>query len=67
MSTPEAANEANPLLLDQQGGRLYVTFNRPERRNALNDAMLLALENLITRLEDDQSCLLYTSPSPRDS
>ena len=45
MSTPEAANEANPLLLDQQGGRLYVTFNRPERRNALNDAMLLALEN----------------------
>lgn len=55
MSTPEAANEANPLLLDQQGGRLYVTFNRPERRNALNDAMLLALENLITRLEDDHS------------
>ena len=55
MSTTEAANQANPLLLDQQGGRLYVTFNRPERRNALNDAMLLALEDLISRLENDHS------------
>lgn len=43
------------LLLRQDGGRLHVTFNRPERRNALNDAMLLDIENLLTRLEDDRS------------
>jgi len=52
---PSQAVEAPPLLLKQDGARLFVTFNRPERRNALNDAMLLELETLITRLEDDRS------------
>lgn len=47
--------EPKPLLLRQEGGRLHATFNRPERRNAMNDAMLLELENLLTRLEDDRS------------
>lgn len=48
-------SEGEPLLLHQEGGRLHVTFNRPERRNALNDAMLLALDRLIARLETDSS------------
>lgn len=47
--------EGEPLLLRQEGGRLQVTFNRSERRNALNDAMLLALDRLIARLETDSS------------
>lgn len=49
-NTPE-----QPLLLRQDGGRLHVTFNRPDRRNALNDAMLLEIEQLLARLEDDRS------------
>lgn len=53
MQTPEI--EAKPLLFRQEGARLFVTFNRPERRNALNDVMLEQLEQLITRLEDDLS------------
>ncbi|MDT0496393.1 enoyl-CoA hydratase/isomerase family protein [Algiphilus sp. W345] len=53
MSSPQT--EAPTLLLRQEGGRLFVTFNRPERRNALNDVMLLELEQLITRLEEDAS------------
>lgn len=48
-------DQPNPLLLRQEGGRLYATFNRPARRNAMNDAMLQALEDLLTRLEDDSS------------
>ncbi|MGQ0502225.1 MAG: enoyl-CoA hydratase/isomerase family protein [Panacagrimonas sp.] len=63
MSKPEVPNEVSveskvepsPLLLHQDGGRLYVTFNRPERRNAMNDGMLLAIEQLLARLEDDRS------------
>jgi isohexenylglutaconyl-CoA hydratase len=43
-----------PLLLRQDGGRLHVTFNRPERRNALNDGMLLEIERLLARLEEDR-------------
>ena len=53
--------EAPTLLLQQDGGRLHVTFNRPERRNALNDVMLLELEQLITRLEDDRFYLVTGS------
>jgi isohexenylglutaconyl-CoA hydratase len=48
-------DESDPLLLRQGGGRLYATFNRPARRNAMNDAMLLELEHLLTRLEVDRS------------
>ncbi len=48
-------SEGKPLLLRQEGARLHVTLNRPERRNALNDAMLLALDRLIARLETDTS------------
>lgn len=52
-----APSTANPpvLLIEQDGARLHATFNRPERRNALNDAMLIELEQLITRLEGDAS------------
>lgn len=43
------------LLLRQEGARLHVTFNRPDRRNAINDAMLLELEQLVDKLERDPS------------
>lgn len=49
------ADREDPLLLRQEGARLFATFNRPQRRNALNDALLFALEALITRLESDRS------------
>lgn len=50
---PETAE--NPLLLRQEGSRLFATFNRPSARNALNEGMLSALNRLIERLEVDQS------------
>ena len=53
MKPAQQGDEA--LLLRQEGSRLHVTFNRPERRNAINDAMLLALEALAERLESDAS------------
>ena len=48
-----AQPDAEALLLRQDGAPLHVTFNRPERRNAINDAMLLAREHLVGRLERD--------------
>lgn len=50
-----AQPDADTLLLRQDGARLHVTFNRPARRNAINDAMLMALERLVERLERDAS------------
>ena len=36
----------NTLLLKQSGARLYVTLNRPERRNAMNNQMNQELHEL---------------------
>lgn len=55
MANAAVADTAPTLLHEQQGGRLHVTFNRPERRNALNESMLGELERLIARLENDAS------------
>ena len=43
-----------------------VTINRPERRNAMTAAMNKEFHKKIREAGEDDSCLLYTSPSPRD-
>ena len=42
-----------PVLVDVADGVARVTLNRPSVRNALNPAMLAALEVALRRLEDD--------------
>jgi isohexenylglutaconyl-CoA hydratase len=39
------------LIVEQQSDALYVTLNRPERRNAMNDAMMAQLDDVLDRLE----------------
>ncbi|MBC7137979.1 MAG: enoyl-CoA hydratase/isomerase family protein [Defluviimonas sp.] len=53
-ASPESAQDS-PLLVRKEGARLFVTFNRPAARNALNEGMLSALDRLIERLETDPS------------
>ena len=43
-----------------------ITLNRPDRRNALSWEMLSELRAALLEADDLRSCLLYTSPSPRD-
>jgi 2-(1,2-epoxy-1,2-dihydrophenyl)acetyl-CoA isomerase len=45
-----------PILVEQQVGYRIVTLNRPDRLNAFNDAMHLALRMAIDQAEADQSC-----------
>ena len=53
------------LTLERPGDHLLcVTLDRPEVRNALNTQMGFDLRDLWVEL---YRCLLYTSPSPRDS
>jgi len=38
-----------------QNGVAYITLNRPEKRNALNEAMIGALKDVLRRADQDQS------------
>ena len=46
------------LTTEVRGNTLIITMVRHDKRNAIDGEMTLAL---------DEACLLYTSPSPRDS
>jgi len=43
------------LLLDRQGGRVFVTFNRPEVRNAINQRMGEEFDAVLDALRQDAS------------
>ena len=49
------ADYAN-IRLEREGAIARLTLNRPERRNALTHAMMLELEDVFSRLRDDESC-----------
>jgi len=44
------------ILVEQRAGYRVITLNRPDRLNAFNDAMLLALRAAIEAAEADASC-----------
>jgi 2-(1,2-epoxy-1,2-dihydrophenyl)acetyl-CoA isomerase len=46
----------SPILVEQHAGYRIITFNRPDRLNAFNDAMHLALRTAIDEAEADTSC-----------
>jgi len=45
-----------PILVEQQAGYRIITLNRPDRLNAFNDAMHVALLEAIDAAEADESC-----------
>jgi isohexenylglutaconyl-CoA hydratase len=42
---------SSSLLVEQRADALYVTLHRPERRNAMNDAMVAQLDAVLDRME----------------
>src|ERR1700690_4567712 len=44
------------ILVERRDGYRVVTFNRPDRRNAFNQAMLVALRQAIDEAEGDAGC-----------
>lgn len=44
------------LQLQRRGAVAWLTFNRPERRNALTHGMMLELEDAFGRVRDDAGC-----------
>lgn len=48
--------DESPILVDQREGYRVITFNRPQRLNACNEAMLTALKAALAEAEADSSC-----------
>ena len=67
--TPAEGWPHNELLYETiDDGRIaIITMNRPERMNSSDPGMGARWFDAWTKFaEDDDCCLLYTSPSPRD-
>ncbi len=48
--------DERPVLIDQRDGYRVITFNRPQRLNACNEALLAALKAAFAEAEADTSC-----------
>ena len=48
--------DETPILVDQRAGYRVITFNRPDRLNAFNEAMHQALRLALAEAEADESC-----------
>ncbi|HEY6395632.1 MAG TPA: enoyl-CoA hydratase/isomerase family protein [Candidatus Binataceae bacterium] len=46
---------ANNFLFQADGAIATITFNRPERRNCLNEEVIIEFENLLHRVRDDRA------------
>ena len=53
------------LFTKMEDHTLIITINRPDKLNALNQQVMKDLDAVMDRVY--KFCLLYTSPSPRDS
>ena len=56
------------VIFDKDGRIGRISLNRPEKLNAIDDDVPGLLQDAVLVAEHDPNiCLLYTSPSPRDS
>jgi len=62
MSTPAQAGQENRAVLEKREGRVAtLLLNRPERMNALNKDLVLALNDALTRVEAELSVRMATT------
>jgi methylglutaconyl-CoA hydratase len=60
-------DESNPVLYTIEGSIGRITLNRPEKRNALNDAIVGGLKNALRRAnEDDGVCVVVIMGAGQD-
>ncbi len=50
--------ETNTLTLEQSGNLLIISLNRPEKRNACNDELILSLEKVFDQLDESIKCVI---------
>ena len=60
MENTPAQPAASPLHTEQNGEILVIRLNRPEKRNALNDETILALESVFSQLPQGVKCAIIS-------
>ena len=53
-STRNAADGGKSVLVDFEDGIAWVTLNRPDKRNAINPAIVFEMVNVLDALEGDE-------------
>lgn len=60
MTPSTEASGAALIHSERDGAVLHLRLNRPAKRNAVNDALVLMLENLVTRLDPEVRCVVLS-------
>lgn len=60
MSLPPDPSDAGLILAERHGAVLHLRLNRPAKRNAVNDGLVLALDRAFTGLGSDVGCIVLS-------
>ena len=60
MSTPSPTTQAELLTSRRDGDVLHLRLNRPEKRNAVNDGLIAAIDRAFSHLDADLRCIVLS-------
>jgi len=62
-----AVKKYETILVEKQNGITWVTFNRPDKRNAMSPQMHLDMDDVLDELASDEETPANRSPRARTS
>jgi enoyl-CoA hydratase/carnithine racemase len=60
MSSPRPDSAAELIRVERDGPILHLRLNRPAKRNAINDGLMLAIDGAFTGLPEDVRCIVLS-------
>ena len=60
MSTTPSSTEAELIRIERDGPILHLRLNRPVKRNAVNDGLILALDRAFTGIDPEVRCIVLS-------
>jgi (methylthio)acryloyl-CoA hydratase len=60
MSPPISSSGTEPIRIERDGPILHLRLNRPFKRNAVNDGLILALDRALTAIDAELRCIVLS-------
>jgi enoyl-CoA hydratase/carnithine racemase len=60
MSPPISSSGTEPIRIERDGPILHLRLNRPLKRNAVNDGLILALDRALTAIDAELRCIVLS-------